>query len=147
MAWKTQGSPNWLDKRIAMVTVDGIKLIAVYQPVSPNDGEIEEYRKNLEKALACRRKNEMLLIGRDHNAYIGRQNNIGKTVGAFGLEHGTSAGEDKVAWAQQNDLYIVDTYFQKTNRGTWCHPQSSNWYKLDYFFAKRDQRLVVENIN
>ena len=34
--WLSQGSRKWLDERVAMVTVNGTRLIAVYQPVSPN---------------------------------------------------------------------------------------------------------------
>ena len=70
--WKKQGSQKWLAERVAMVTVNNVKLIAVYQPVSPNDIEIDEYRKQLETAISCRKKEEMLLIGGDHNAQIGR---------------------------------------------------------------------------
>ena len=89
--------------------------------------------------LLVDRKNELLLIG-DHIAHMG------KTLGAFGLEHGTSAEEKMLAWAQQCDLYIVDTYFQKNTRGTWCLPQSGKWYELGYIFAKQDQRMVIKNI-
>ena len=87
-----------------MVTVKDTKLNAVYQPVSPNDGENVEYRKNLGIALACRTKNKIVLTGGDDNAHIGCQNIIGETVVAFGLEPETSAEDDLVACAQQKDL-------------------------------------------
>ena len=146
MAKKEQGSKKRFDERFTMVTFKDTKLIAVHLPVSPNDGEIEEYRKNLETALACRRKNKIVLTGGDHNAPIGCQNIIRKTVGAFGLEPETSAKGDIVACAQQKDLQIVDTYVQKNNRSTWCHLKAGIWYELDYFLAKQCQRLVVKNI-
>ena len=89
------------------VTVNGIKLIAVYQPVSPSDGE-REVPEEFGNSIGLSKESELLLIGGKHNAHIGRQNNTGKSVDVFGLEDGTSAGDDMVAWAQQNDLYIVD---------------------------------------
>ena len=52
-----------------------MKLVAVCQPLSPYNMKIEEYRKALETAIACRKKDEMFLIGGHHNAQIGRQNN------------------------------------------------------------------------
>ena len=89
-----------------MVTVRNMKLIAVYQPVSPNDEAIDEYRKSLETALACKKRDEMLLIGGDHNAQIGYQrgNNRQGTVGRFGLSRHSEAGEEMLEWAEQNNL-------------------------------------------
>ena len=85
-----------------MVTVNNVKFIAVYQPVSPNDMEIDEYRKQLETAISCRKKDEMLLIGGDHNAQIGKQDNTGKerTLGKFGLRANSEAGDEVVEWAK-----------------------------------------------
>ena len=131
-----------------MVTVNNVKLIAVYQPVSPNDVEIDEYRKQLETAISCRKKDEMLLIGGDHNAQIGKQDNTGKerTPGKFGLRANPEAGDEVVEWAENNNLYIVDTYLRKNNRGTWCHPRTGNWYELDYFLAKRHRNLIIKDM-
>ena len=146
--WKKQGSQKWLAERVAMVTVNSVKLIAVYQPVSPNDIEIDEYRKQQETAIPCRKKDEMLLIGGDYNAQIGRQDNTGKerTLGKFGLRANSEAGDEVVEWAENNNLYIVDTYFRKNNRGTWCHPRTGNWYELDYFLAKRHRNLIIKDM-
>ena len=146
-AWKAKGSQKWLAERVAMVTVNNMKLIAVYQPVSPNEEGIDDYRKTLETAIACKKKEEMLLIGGDHNAQIGRQDNTGgeATIGKFGLPHCSTAGEEIVEWAQLNNLRIVDTFFQKKNRGTWCHPRTGKWYELDYLLARDHQNLKVKD--
>ena len=131
-----------------MVTVNNVKLTAVYQPVSPNDMEIDEYRKQLETAISYRKKDEMLLIGGDHNAQIGKQDNKGKerTLGKFGLRANSEAGDDVVEWAENKNLYIVDTYFRKINRGTWCHPRTGKWYELDYFLAKIHRNLIIKDM-
>ena len=146
--WTKQGSQKWLAKRVAMVKVNNVKLIAVYQSVSPNDIEIDGYRKQLETAISCRKKDEMLLIGGDHNAQIVRQDNTGKerTLGKFGLRANSEAGDEVVEWAENNNLFIVDTYFRKNNRGTWCHPRTGNWYELDYFLAVRHRNLIIKDM-
>ena len=81
-----QGNQEWITKRVVMVTAKNIKLIAVYQPVSHNEEAIDEYRKTMNTAIAAKR-DEMLLIGGDHNAPIGRQEHTGRdtTIGKFGL--------------------------------------------------------------
>ena len=131
-----------------MVTVNNVKLIVVYQPVSPNDMEIDEYRKQLETAISCRKKDKILLIGGDHNAQMSKQDNTGKerTLGKFVLRANSKAGDEFVEWAENNNLYIVDTYFRKNNRGTWFHSRTSNWNELDYFLAKRYRNLFIKDM-
>ena len=145
---KKGGSRKWLSERVAMVTVNKKKFIAVYQPVSPNEFEIDRYRKDLETAMKCRRRDEILLIGGDHNAQIGRHANKGKesTIGQWGLRNSTEAGTELVEWAQQNELVVVDSFFQKRSRGRWCHPKTGKWYELDFFLAKKHRNLAVQNM-
>ena len=131
-----------------MVTVNNVKLIAVYQPVSPNDMEIDEYRKQLETAISCRKKDEMLLIGGDHNAQIGKQDNTGKweDCGKVRVTSKLGSRGRSRRVGENNNLYMVDTYFRKNNRGTWCHSRTGNWYEPDYFLAKRHRNLIIKDM-
>ena len=136
--WQCQGIQNWLSERMSVVNVNTIKLVAVYQPVSPNDLEKDEYRKTPEIAIANRKREEMLLIGGEHNSQEGRLDNVGKekTVGSFGMRKSMALGEDLVECAEANHLHIVATYFRKNYRQTWCHPRTDCWYEHDYFLVK-----------
>ena len=70
------------------------------------------YRKTRESTIAGKKKEE-LLTGSD------RIRNRKTTVGKFCARNHTSAGEEMLEWAERNNLYVVDTHFQKPNRGTW----------------------------
>ena len=85
--------------------------------------EIDKYRKDLEIAMKCRR-DDILLIGGDHKAQIGRLNNeeSESAIGKWGLRNSIEAGTELVEWAQRNELFVVDSFFQERNRGTWCQP-------------------------
>ena len=100
--WKKIESSKWLSERVARVTVYTKKVIAVYQPVSPNESEVDRYRKDLETAMRCRRRDEILLVGGDHSAQIGRHANEGRenTIGKWGLRISTEAGTELAEWAE-----------------------------------------------
>ena len=49
-------------------------------------------------------------------------------------------------WAQQNELVVVDSFFRKRSRGTWCHPKTGKWNELDFFLAKKHRNFAVQNM-
>ena len=136
--WKKGGSSKWLSERVAIVTINKKKFIAVYQPVSRNESEIDRFRKDFETAMRCR--DEVLLIGGGHNAQIGRHANEGRenTIGKWGLRDSTEASTELAEWAQQNEMFVIDSFFRKRNRVTWCHPKTGKWYEFDFFLAKKN---------
>ena len=133
--------PKLIAEGLVMILVNNIKLIAVYQPESPNEEAIDEYRRILDTAIACK-KNKMLLIGGDQNTQVGWHGNTGRET-IIWAAHNTAAREDIIEWAQLISLRIVDTNFQKKNWGSWCHNRTDKRYEFNYFFTRKDQNLLL----
>ena len=73
LRWIEEGQQKWIYERVTAVSVGGVRLVAVYQPVWMTDEVgLERCRRDLESQLSmCR--NERLLIGGDWNANVGRR--------------------------------------------------------------------------
>ena len=87
----------------------------------------------------------MLLIGGDHTAQIGQQDNTGrdKTIQQFGLSHNSATRDEVVEWAQLNKLRIVDRFVQMKNRETCCRTRTENWCEVIYLLTRKHRYLYL----
>ena len=98
-----------------------MKIMAVYQPLwSIERGGVERYREEIEEELAGSSREEILIIGGDHNAQIGRGEEMEGVKGKYSLHIPTNeAGHHLLEWCQDQGLSYVNSFFSHGKRGTW----------------------------
>jgi hypothetical protein len=90
----------------------------------------------MEQQLAFSPNKEVLIIGGDFNAQIGRGSNREGVCGKFGLTTSTNeAGEELLDWCEENGLAYANSFSSHRNRGTWFHRVLRRWYELDGFLV------------
>ena len=140
--WMMDRQRKDFSERTTTVVIGEVRLVAVYQPLWGNGNDArDDYRHALECQVARSPENEILVIGGDHNAQIGRGERRGGTSGGFGLQTQTNrAGEDLLSWCEANGLAYANSFMSHGNRGTWFSRPWRRWYELDGFLVKTTQR-------
>ena len=140
--WVDEGELKWYEERVTVVAVAGMRLMAVYQPVwLQGRNDVEVYRHQIHNQMATVRQRELLVIGGDHNAQVGRDGRREGVVGAWGLSTATNeAGWDFVDWCEEHGLAYVNSYYRHRRRGTWFSTIHHRWYELDGFVVRNQDR-------
>ena len=139
--WKREGQKKWLGERVATVTLQGLRLVAAYQPIWGRHAEdMEVYRRELEQQVGLSRGRDILVIGGDFNANIGAGRERRGVCGNYGIGPDSVAGEDLVNWCEGQGLAWVNSFMGHGNRGTWFSNVYRRWYELDGFIVKREDR-------
>ena len=137
--WIEEGQKCWKGKRMAAVSVGGMRIVSIYQPVwGTFVEEREELRLELEEQLVEAR-GEKLVIGGDFNANWGKNQARTGVCGKYGIGRGSEAGRELVEWCEENRLVIVNSFVPHQNRGTWFHNRFRRWYELDGFLMRRGE--------
>ena len=140
LRWIEEGQQKWIYERVTAVSVGGVRLVAVYQPVWMTDEVgLERCRRDLESQLSmCR--NERLLIGGDWNANVGRGSARNGVCGEFGVRRMNDAGRDLIEWCEANGLAYANSFVRHAERGTWFNRMYGRWYELDGFVVRQNER-------
>ena len=143
--WREERQRRKYTSRTTTVKIGSIKLVAVYQPVWSNGREgVERYREELEQELAESGEGEIVVIGGDHNAQVGREGEVDRVKGKYGLTTPTNeAGENLIEWCQEQDMAYANSFSPHQRRGTWFSAIHRRWYELDGFILKAKQRHKV----
>ena len=130
--------------RATSVIIDNLRLISIYHPhYDENSIETDTLRHDIEDQLARSPRDEILVIGGDLNAQIGRNQERDLTAGKFGLPRTNQAGIDFLNWCESNQLAYVNSFIRHGNRGTWFHVPLRRWFELDGFAVKNHQRHAI----
>ena len=139
--WMSGNQRKWFSRRTVAVKINNIKLVAAYQPTTrANREEIEEYRFEMENHLSTSNREEILIVGGDHNSHIGANTNRPGTSGRYGMRTSNAAGEELLNWCEENCLAYANSFSDHRNRGPWYHQGMGRWYELDGFILKKEQR-------
>ena len=107
--WREERQRRRFSERSTTVKIGNMKIMAVYQPLWSNGREgVERYREEIEEELAGSSREEVLIIGGDHNAQIGRGEEMEGVKGKYGLHTPTNeAGHHLLEWCQEQGLSYV----------------------------------------
>ena len=98
--------------------------------------ELEVPRKEAERVVRKTKNDIPLIMGKDFNAQIGRNEiDISNVVGKFGYSYTNGEREELVQWLTENDLLWVNSSHFIRWRGTWCNRSVKKWYELDGFIT------------
>jgi exonuclease III len=138
--WMEEGQNQWFEERATTVTIGEFRLVAVYQPLWEQADRREEYRHQVENQVNLSGRDEVLVIGGDHNAHVGGDSARPQVAGKWGLRNTRAAGEDLLNWCEEHSLAHVNSFFRHRTRGTWFSNIHRQWYELDGFLVKQQHR-------
>ena len=147
-AWKASGSEKHVDLgarvcAVRIVVTDDKRrkvclfLVSAYSPVGASSFlQHEEYQGNLDAVIARKQPGDILLVGMDANASMGRgacSDHGFQPVGRYGNRHVNEAGRRLRTYLATHGLFAVSTRFKKTHYSTWMHPSSRKLHQIDHF--------------
>ena len=141
-SWCQQGQKTKISKRTISVKTMGFSLTSTYLPVwnGRNEEEIEQAKEDLKDHVNWSKKDEILVIGGDFNAHVGRNEDREGVCGIFGIRTTNRQGAELLSWCEDNNLCYVNSYYKHKRRGTWFNNALGRWYELDGFIMRNDQR-------
>ena len=141
-AWCEGGQISDFKERCVTVKFKDFVLVSVYVPVweGNNDAEIEIVMDNIKESVVAARWNEKVIVGGDYNSHVGRNEDRPGVCGEFGIRESNEQGRKLLEWCENNGLVHVNSFYNHRRRGTWCHPRNGNWYELDGFLMRNNQR-------
>ena len=127
-------------------------LVSAYSPIGcAPQTEHDDYLHSLDECIAHKQPGDMLLIGTDANASLGRAEakdeyaRGSQSVGPFGEPHVNDAGLRLRAYIETRSLTAVSTHFQKPHYATWKHPCSGNMHQVDHFIVESHMMTHVSD--
>ena len=85
------------------ITVEEFRLVAVYQPVWQQGAtSVEEYLHQVENQVSVSGRDEVMVIGGDHNAHVGGDAEWPQLAGRWGLRTTNEAGRDLLEWCEEH---------------------------------------------
>ena len=141
-AWIEEGQLVKYSNRSIAVKAMNMILISTYQPVhrGNNELEVEQAKEELKILTKWADKDDVLIVGGDFNAHVGADEDRPGVCGKFGLRGSNHQGRSLLDWCEENDLCLVNSYFNHRRRGTWFHMVLNRWYELDSFLMRGNQR-------
>lgn len=124
-----------------------LKIIHIYAPTTQHsDEEVEMFYDEIDTALRDHHTQFTILCG-DFNAKIGMKENDTETaLGKFGSEGRNDRGETLLGYLLQNNLYDMNSFFQKKpkRRWTWESPDGRTKNEIDLIIT--DKRHIVRDV-
>ena len=144
--WETEGRKWYPADRVTTVEFRDSILSSVYQPVRGSaqyEQQIQEVRRELERVTHGGTAKQVVVIGGDINAQIGRNIRAydkSNTVGRYGFRRTNPQGEDQIEWLTEHGLCWVNSFFYMKKRGTWFNRGNRTWYEIDGFITREEDR-------
>ena len=109
-----------INDRMIIITISpqpfNMNIIQLYTPTSTHeDEEIDEFYDNIPHELQNVKSDEITIVMGDLNAKIG-EGSRGDVVGRFGLGEGNERGNRLIQFCIQNNLSIMNTFFEHPKR-------------------------------
>ena len=139
--WCEEGQSKRCGERSTAIRSGSIMLVSTYMPVDKgtNREELEKAKEELTEMTSWKRKEDIMIIGGDFNAHIGREVK-NDTCGKYGLRSSNRQGEELMEWLRQNGLVYANSYYGHKRRGTFFSLLQNRWYELDGFLMQNSQR-------
>ena len=164
-AWREAGTHVWrISSRVIAVRLLvrdpvkrskqlGVLLVSGYAPVSTAaEAEWTTYYDDIAAAISHRHVGDVLVLGTDANASIGRGSMCGidvdertGAVGPYGLAHVNASGRRLRTFLETHELAALSSFFHKPYYGTWLHPRSKCMHQLDQMLVSRSDLFRFTN--
>jgi hypothetical protein len=151
--WKQTFGPRILGIRLSLkdqkMRTITIFLVSAYAPHSGSPKSVkEDYAKQLESCLSSSHEQDIVVMGTDANASLGKcqlGTHTDPVVGPFGLPHRNEAGKSIHQLLADNSMCAASTFFKKRHYATWFHPALKSHFQMDHFFVKHSDMKRVQD--
>lgn len=144
----TKISPRVISLVLGLNTKYSIKIIQVYAPTSDHDDEeIDMFYDHITTALNEQSTQFTILCG-DFNAKMGTKSDINEfSMGSFGLEGRNDRGETLLSFLLQNNLFQMNSFFQKrkNRKWTWRSPDGRTKNEIDFIITNK--KYIVKDVS
>ena len=150
-AWEAAGYEKHIDYGARIIAIRlcvkdkhkrdvGIFLVSAYAPVGNAPDHIwDEYLEKFTNCINKKHNNDMLIVGSDCNASVGRATiNDNGPLGKFGLSYRNTSGLRFVTHLAIHEIKVATTCFTKKLYATWTHPRSKNKHQIDHFLVNTE---------
>lgn len=126
-----------------------MNILQLYAPTSTaSDTDMESFYTDLETTMSKIPKREILIVMGDLNAKIGAvAYQLSHSAGKFGLGQRNERGERLIQFAAENNLVIVNSFFQNHPRRlyTWISPDGKYRNQIDYIMIGSRWKTFIRN--
>ena len=130
-----------ISERIALLRMEvsnkQTTIIQIYAPTEAStDEEIESFYRELDDTINKYKSQKMFVIG-DFNSKVGEKKEEEKHLGPYGIGIRNKRGDRLVQFAQEQDLYILNTFFKKplSAKWTWKSPDGRTKNEIDFILS------------
>ena len=140
--WRDEKQRKLFSERTVSIKVEGKTFISTYQPVcyQNNKEERDLAKEDLKSHKEWASSGDIIIIGGDFNAQIGREENIPGICGKFGIRQSNEQGRELLLFCEENGLAYCNSFYNHYKRGTWYNNFNGFWYELDGFIMPSEQR-------
>jgi hypothetical protein len=131
-----------VSERIVRARIKGrtnnLTILSVYAPIrDATEQQKDPFFSDLQTVIDKIPRKDILLLGSDFNATIGRKlNNLEQAIGKHGLGDRCANGNRLLLFTMQNNLAVANTWFRHKS----CHTYP--WKFRDGLYAQIDYLLV-----
>ena len=133
---------RWCERMMKIKMVVGGKMIVhMFSVYAPQQGkpeeEKEEFREKLAEKISEVREEDIVIIGGDMNAHIGRdRRGYEEVMGVNGIGQRNPEGEELLQMCQQHGLKIWNTMFRKTDEHLITYKSGDVRTQIDFIMTK-----------
>ena len=134
-----------VSERIVRARIKGrtnnLTILSVYAPIrDATEQQKDQFYSDLQTVIDKIPRKDILLIGGDFNARIGRKlNNLEQAIGKHGLGDRCTNGNRLLLFAMQNNLAVANTWFRhkSCHTYTWKFRDGRVKAQIDYLLVSR----------
>ena len=142
-----------VSERIAVLRLEtNVKttVIQVYAPTeNSSEEEIETFYEDLDRTITKYKDKRVYIMG-DFNSKIGIRMKEEELLGPYGIGKRNDRGERLVQFAEENNLFILNSFYKKPPQAkwTWRSPDGKTKNEIDFILSNtREDVMDVQVIN
>ena len=138
------------DRMMKVKMIYGEEIINFFSVYAPHQGLTErykeEFREKLSEIIYEIPTTEMLIVLGDLNGQVGTEREgFEEFLGKFGVGMRNSEGEGILQLCQQNNLKIVNTWYEKKVEHLITYKSGNNSTQIDYILMRKNAGIQVRN--
>ena len=140
---------NYSSRMIKIKLVCGKKIIHFFSVYAPQAGRPNKEKVDFRESFADRvheiPEEDVVIVGGDFNAHLGKER-IGfeDVVGNFAIGERNPEGEELLQLCQQNNLKILNTWFEKEEKHLITYMSGENESQIDFILMRKEKESIIK---
>ena len=140
---------NYSSRMIKIKLVCGKKIIHFFSAYAPQSGRSNKEKLDFRECFSDRvheiPEEDIVIVGGDFNAHLGRER-IGfeDVLGKFTIGDRNADGEELLQLCQQNNLKILNTWFEKQEKHLITYVSGDSESQIDFILMRKEKESVIK---